>query len=151
MTMAAGIGLILFIGFWLTMLASVWTVMEKAGRPGWYIIPPFWNLYQWVKIGGMRGYSLLLLLIPIVNLFYWFGVNMRIAKSFDQSPGFGVGLTLFPFLFLPLLAFGNAEYQGHDHEPTHRDRGRNFEDRNQSKTYQNEDGDWVEEVPLSDW
>lgn len=151
MTFAAGIGLMLFIGFWLTMLASVWTVMEKAGRPGWYALIPFWNIYQFVKIAGMPGASMLLLFIPIVNLFYAVGLNMRLARSFGQSQGFGIGMALFGFLFWPLLAFGDAEYQGHDHEPPHRDRGRSFEDRNQSKAYQNEDGDWVEEVPLSDW
>lgn len=149
MTMAAGMGLILFIGFWLMMLASVWTVMEKAGRPGWYGIIPIWNIYQFVKIAGMRGSSMFLLLIPIVNLFFAVGMNMRLARSFGQSQGFGVGLALFPFLFLPLLAFGPAEYEGHDDDFHRNDRqGR---DQYESGPYQNEDGDWVEEIPLSEW
>lgn len=147
--MAAGMGLLLFIGFWLTMLASVWTVMEKAGRPGWYALIPFWNIYQFVKIAGMRGSSMFLLLIPIVNLFYAVGLNMRIARSFGQSQGFGFGMALFGFLFWPLLAFGPSEYQGNDHEPPQGPRS--FDDRDENKSYKNEDGEWVEEVPLSDW
>lgn len=145
MTTGAGVGLVLFLGLIVMMLASIWTVFEKAGRPGWYSLIPVWNIYQMVKIAGMAGASMFLLFIPIVNLFYAFGLNMRLAKSFGQSQGFGIGLTLFGLMFWPLLAFGPAEYEGHDEPP--RMRGPEPQDR----PYQNEDGDWVEEIPLNEW
>ena len=146
MTMGAGIAMLFFFGLMFLMLASYWTVFEKAGRPGWYALIPFWNIYQLVKIAGMRGISMLLLLVPFVNLFYAVGLNIRLARSFGQSTGFGIGLSLLSVLFWPMLAFGPAEYEGAalvTDDP--------FRERNPQQPYQNENGDWVEEVPISDW
>ncbi len=144
--MGAGISVLLMFGLAFLMLASYWTVFEKAGKPGWYALIPLWNIYQMVKLAGMSGWSMLLLFVPIVNLFYAFGLNMRIARNFGQSEGFGVGLTLFGLFFWPLLAFGPAEYVGH---PAHIRKRTTDQDGN--SLYQNEDGDWVEEIPLKEW
>ncbi|WP_374758343.1 DUF5684 domain-containing protein [Thermonema sp.] len=35
-----------------------------------------------------------------------------LAKSFGKGTGFGIGMLLVPFVFLPMLAFGDAEYEG---------------------------------------
>jgi hypothetical protein len=35
-----------------------------------------------------------------------------LAKSFGKSEGFTVGLVLVPFIFLPILGFGEAKYEG---------------------------------------
>lgn len=34
-----------------------------------------------------------------------------LAKAFGKSESFGIGLGLFPIIFVPILAFGKAEYQ----------------------------------------
>ena len=34
------------------------------------------------------------------------------ARAFGKGVGFGVGLVLLGFVFYPLLAFGDAKYQG---------------------------------------
>ena len=34
------------------------------------------------------------------------------AKNFGKGPGFGIGLLLLSLIFLPILAFGSAEYCG---------------------------------------
>lgn len=36
--------------------------------------------------------------------------TLRLAKAFGKSTGFGVGLILLGFIFLPILAFGRADY-----------------------------------------
>lgn len=133
--------LLVFASVILTIV-SVWRVFEKADRPGWYALIPVWNIYQLVKIAGLSGLSMLLLLIPVVNLIYAIILNIRVAQAFGQSAGFGVGLSLFGVVFWPLLGFGPAEYLPHQREASaDRDAG----------PYRNEDGDWVEEVPLSEW
>jgi hypothetical protein len=35
-----------------------------------------------------------------------------LSKSFGQNEGFTVGLLLLPFIFFPLLGFGNYAYLG---------------------------------------
>jgi hypothetical protein len=35
-----------------------------------------------------------------------------LSKSFGKEAGFTVGLILLGFVFYPILAFGDAEYQG---------------------------------------
>jgi hypothetical protein len=35
-----------------------------------------------------------------------------LAKVFGKDTGFGFGLLFLPFIFIPILALGDAEYQG---------------------------------------
>jgi len=39
-------------------------------------------------------------------------VFFDLAKVFGKSTGFGIGLILLPFIFIPVLAFGDAKYLG---------------------------------------
>ena len=50
--------------------------------------------------------------IPVVNLLPAVLVPIDIAKSFGKGTGFGIGLILLGFIFYPVLALGDAEYQG---------------------------------------
>jgi hypothetical protein len=36
---------------------------------------------------------------------------VRLAQVFGKSDGFIVGLILMPVIFIPILAFGNSQYQ----------------------------------------
>ena len=38
--------------------------------------------------------------------------SIRLAKVFQKPPVFGVGILLLGFLFIPILAFGEAQYDG---------------------------------------
>lgn len=35
-----------------------------------------------------------------------------VAKAFGKGTGFGFGMAFLGFVFLPILAFGDAEYRG---------------------------------------
>jgi hypothetical protein len=35
-----------------------------------------------------------------------------VAKNFGKGPGFGVGIALLSFIFLPVLGFSDVQYQG---------------------------------------
>jgi hypothetical protein len=39
-------------------------------------------------------------------------VLFDLAKAFGKDTGFGFGLLFLSFIFLPILALGDAEYQG---------------------------------------
>jgi hypothetical protein len=41
-----------------------------------------------------------------------FIVAIDVAKSFGKDAAYGIGLALLPFIFYPLLGFGDARYLG---------------------------------------
>ena len=90
---------------------SWWKVLEKAGRRGWEGWIPFYNIYILVtKICKLEIFWFILCLIPYVNIIAVFRVYIELAKKFGQGIGFGIGLALVNFIFLPILAFGDYKY-----------------------------------------
>lgn len=106
------IAIVLYLGILIFMLASMWRVFEKAGRPGWAAIIPIYNTYIMLLVAGKPGWWLLLLLIPFVNIVIEILVVVGVAQKFGKGGGFAVGLLFLPFIFFPILAFGSAEYTG---------------------------------------
>lgn len=94
------------------MIAALWRVNTKAGKPGWAAIIPFYNVIVLLEIIGRPLWWLFLLLIPVINIVFSFIVHIDLAKSFGKGTGFGVGLTLLSLIFFPILGFGSARYLG---------------------------------------
>ena len=46
-----------------------------------------------------------------------FMLNIEVAKQFGKDAGYGVGLTLLPFVFWPMLGFGKSRYGGQAYVP----------------------------------
>jgi hypothetical protein len=99
----------IFIG--IVMLASVWKVFSKAGEPGWAAIIPIFNLYVFVKISGKPIWWMVLFFIPVANLLAWIVTSVAVAERFGKEMLFGLGLCFLGFIFFPLLAFGDAQYE----------------------------------------
>ncbi len=95
----------------LVMIISMWKVFKKAGKPGWASIIPIYNIYVMIQIAKLPAYYLLLYILPIVNIYAMFKIYIELAHKFDKSTGFGIGLIFLNFIFLPILAFGNATYE----------------------------------------
>lgn len=112
------IGLIvLYVAVIILMIVSQWIIFEKAGQPGWASIVPIYNAYvEITQILRMPPIWFFLLLIPCVNILVaiplFFIIPFKMAEEFGKDAGFGVGLLLLPFIFFPILAFGDAQYQG---------------------------------------
>jgi len=96
----------------LFVIVAMWKVFAKAGRPGWAAIIPIYNMYVWCKIVGRPGWWVILMLIPLVNIIVGIIVCIDMAKSFGKGVGFGIGIALLGIIFLPILGFGSAQYQG---------------------------------------
>lgn len=109
------------------MVVAAWKVFVKAGYEGWESVLPYHNLLVGMEIAGRpRVWSLFpvvgafLFVVPFIGPLIWLvaGVTLAIivgmdfARSFGKDSGFGVGLALLPFVFLPILAFGDARYLG---------------------------------------
>ena len=94
------------------MVASMWKVFAKAGKPGWAAIVPIYNIVVMLEIAGKPIWWIALFFIPVVNFVVSILINISIAQSFGKGTGFGIGLSFLPFIFLPILGFGSAQYQG---------------------------------------
>jgi uncharacterized membrane protein len=64
------------------------------------------------EIIGRPGWWFFLLLIPIANIVIEIMILFELAKVFGKDTGFGFGLLFLSFIFLPILALGDAEYLG---------------------------------------
>jgi hypothetical protein len=96
----------------LLVIVAMWKVFTKAGQPGWASIIPIYNLYIWCKIVGRPWWWILLMLIPFVNFIVAIILCIDLAKSFGKGVGFGLGIAFLGIIFLPILGFGSAQYQG---------------------------------------
>lgn len=113
---AAGLGLGLgFLVLWLAVIvfiiAAMWKVFEKAGKPGWAALIPIYNLIVLLEIAGKPLWWIVLMLIPFVNLVVFVILGIAIARNFGKGAGFGLGLTFLGFVFYPILAWSDARYQ----------------------------------------
>jgi len=94
------------------VIAGLWKVFVKAGQPGWASIIPIYNTYCLIKIAGKEWWWLLLCFIPLVGLIIFIIISVEVAKNFGKGGGFAVGLVFLPFIFYPILGFGDATYIG---------------------------------------
>ena len=109
-----GIFIIIYLAVIAFMIATMWTIFLKAGKPGWAAIIPIYNMLVLLEIAGKPWWWLLLMLIPVVNIVIAVLVFHNLALSFGKGAGFTVGIILLGFIFLPILAFGDAKYHGND-------------------------------------
>lgn len=107
-TVGALIGLV--VG--LLGLIAMWKIFTKAGKPGWAVLIPIYNLYVLLEIVGRPVWWLIMLLIPLVNVIFMFILAFDLAKSFGKGAGFALGLIFLNLIFILILGFGKAEYVG---------------------------------------
>lgn len=113
----AGLGIFLLIFILIIVAIVVFyivciaKVFKKAGKPGWAAIVPIYNTIVLYEIAGFKWYYIFVSLascIPVIGaavvLFFNIVVNIKLAKSYGQETGFGIGLALLPVVFLPMLA-----------------------------------------------
>ena len=111
---AAGVGIVMIIIYLLVavlMIASLWKIFAKAGKPGWAAIVPIYNLIVLLEIVGKPVWWILLFLIPFANFIVAILIYIELAKKFGKEIGFAIGMILLPFVFFPMLGFGKAEYK----------------------------------------
>ncbi len=107
------IAIIIYVAIIILMIVAGWKVYVKAGKPGWASIIPIYNTLVLLEIVGKPWWWLLLLIfIPVVNVILAIWMINLLSKSFGKGVGFTLGLLFLPFIFYPILGFGDAQYQG---------------------------------------
>ncbi|MEZ3508033.1 MAG: hypothetical protein K1W10_13995 [Lachnospiraceae bacterium] len=93
-------------------LVGLWKIFVKAGKPGWGAIIPIYNMYCLFEMSFGTGWLFLLCFVPCVNAVMMIIMWIKLAQAFGKGAGYGVGILLVPFIFLPMLGFGDAQYVG---------------------------------------
>src|SRR5437763_14185881 len=104
------LGIIVLLAFAVLMIASMWKIFTKAGKPGWAAIIPIYNLIVLLEIAGKPLWWFILFLIPIVNLIVAIMVVASVARKFGKGIGFAIGMLVLAPIFYPMLAFGDSTY-----------------------------------------
>jgi hypothetical protein len=91
-------------------IAGYWKVFSKAGQPGWGVLIPIYNLYLITKVAGRPSWWLILMFIPLVGVAIYIITVVDTAQNFGQTTGFALGMIFLPFIFYPILGFGDARY-----------------------------------------
>lgn len=142
MEIIAGIGLGvigLALAFYVLYVIGCWKAFAKAGEPGWKSLIPVYNQYiqfrlVWnttafwltLALGVASGtlqsmannypdaawLTILVTLVSIAAFVVYVMLNLRIAKAYGKGTGFGIGLIVFPYIFMIILGWGNSVYAG---------------------------------------
>jgi hypothetical protein len=99
---------LLVLALVLLVVVAMWKVFERAGEPGWAALVPLYNLYILTRVAQMSGWWVLAAFIPVLNIVFCFATSIGVAKRFNKSTGYGIGLALLPFIFYPMLAWGDV-------------------------------------------
>ena len=97
---------------WVISIVGMWKAFVKAGKPGWAALIPIYNIVVMIEIVGKPMIWVLWCLLPCVNWIFAIWLTNLISKSYGKEEGFTVGLIFLPFIFWPILGFGNARYLG---------------------------------------
>lgn len=104
--------MLVYLAVLVLVIAGMWKMFAKAGKPGWAAIVPIYNIIVLLEIVGRPLWWFVLLLIPFVNFIVGIIVSIDLAKSFGKGTGYGIGIALLGFIFVPMLGFGSATYRG---------------------------------------
>ena len=72
---------------------------------------PSINAIVLVQIAGLPKWNLLLLFVPLINLFMLALAWLRLSKLFGRETRFALGLITLHPIFVMILAFGTSKYE----------------------------------------
>jgi hypothetical protein len=108
----SAVSLIILFAFTILMIASVWKIFTKAGKPGWASIVPIYNIVVLIEIVRKPMWWIAMFFIPFVNFVFCILLSVGLAKAFGKSGAFAAGLIFLGPIFFPILGFGSAQYIG---------------------------------------
>ncbi|TYP86969.1 signal peptidase I [Sphingobacterium allocomposti] len=105
---------IIFAVLTIASLYGLWLLFKKAGKQGWEAIVPFYREYVMAQLTARPTWWVVLLLVPIVNIFIFYGLYLDFLKCFGKRRFWETAVAvLLPFIYLPLWGRdSNVRYLG---------------------------------------
>lgn len=95
------------------VIIAMWKIMVKAGRNGWEAIIPFYNIWVICEVFTTRNILwFILCLIPYIDFIVFGFILWGVGNAFNKGVGFKIFMILFPWIAIPILGLGKAEYTG---------------------------------------
>lgn len=104
----------LLLFFLILTIVSYWKIFKKASKPPWITLIPIYNLVVLHDIIGLSRIYVLYWFIPLVNILILIYCRFQISRKFKRGILFSILTVIFPFIFLPIIAFGKSSYKHED-------------------------------------
>ena len=103
---------VLILAFVVATFVGGWKMFKKAGKGGWEILLPIYNVWVEYEISWGKGIYMLLMLIPFVNYVISIMTAWKLSKSFGHGIGMCLLLIFCPTIAFLVLGFGSSQYYG---------------------------------------
>ena len=114
-SMAPGLlGFIMKMGTLLWLFVLVFNVLQIIGmgklfqrfnKPGWASLIPLYNYYIMCEIVELPKYFVLLLIVPVANIYALYKIYDGICKKCEKPSWYTFAMLFFPYIFIPILGF----------------------------------------------
>ena len=115
---------LLFVALYVWAAVALSAVFRKSGEESWKAWVPFLNLAVLLQLGGLSGWLVLLLLVPVVGQLVVWLLLIVAYHRINLGFGHGAGMTVLAALLMPvwatILGFGPARWLGSDQAPAAR-------------------------------
>lgn len=105
--------------WWVASVVGLWKMFEKAGRPGWPALIPFYDAYKMCEICMANPWywlRILVIFIPVIGwiaaIYFAYQMYKAVALSYGKPETYAWGLLFLGPVFLCMLGFGDADYYG---------------------------------------
>ncbi|MCB0770552.1 MAG: hypothetical protein KDC00_09120, partial [Flavobacteriales bacterium] len=104
---------IFLYAYFAVLLASLWKLFQKAGKPAWAGFVPGYNILVWLQICGKPWWWVFLFLVPGVNLLMFILMNVNISIVLGQREFKDhLLMALLPWWKIPQVVFSEREFVG---------------------------------------
>jgi signal peptidase I len=99
--------------YFTVLMASLWKLFQKAGKPAWAGFVPGYNILVWLQITGKPWWWIFLFLVPGVNLLMFIIMNVNISIVLGERELKDHVLMVFvPWWKVPQLCYSDKAFVG---------------------------------------
>ncbi|WP_207895971.1 DUF5684 domain-containing protein [Hymenobacter gummosus] len=104
----AGIFGLVYLAILVLVVAGMWKMFEKAGKPGWAAIIPIYNIIVMHEIVGRETWKIIWMFVPFVNIYFLITLYVSLCKAYGKT-GIGsyLAMIFFGFIYIPYLGFSS--------------------------------------------
>lgn len=108
--------IVLSVALYVWVALALAALFRKSGEQGWKGWVPFLDRFVVLQLGGLSGWLILLILVPVLGLVAVYVLTVMAAHRISVAFGYGTAMTVLAALLFPVwasvLGFGPARWVG---------------------------------------